>query len=268
VTLFRFYLRRYRLLFLGLLGLVLAHEFSFIIVFQHWREHAGLGKALLNFVPEKIRHGLGIPLTDITHPATYKALIMMRPDLRALLAAFGVAIGSDVIAGETTRGTSDLLFSHPVRRRDVVLAGMAVTAFYLACSAGVMLGGYAAAVAMFPMGPGQPTLAQLSPAVLNVAFASFGVALTAFVAGTLTRSRARAVAWSVFLFFLPMVLHFVAVFSDTARWFARLFPDYYYRPHTILMGIEKQRFLAPLAIMAVCVAASLFFAERRDLVRE
>jgi hypothetical protein len=65
-----------------------------------------------------------------------------------------------------------------------------------------------------------------------------------------------------------MVLHFVAVFSDTARWFARLFPDYYYRPHTILMGIEKQRFLAPLAIMAVCVAASLFFAERRDLVRE
>lgn len=265
MTLIRFYLRRYRLLFLGLLGLVLAHEFSFIIVFQHWREHTGLGEAILNFVPEKIRDGLGIPLADITHPATYKALILMRPDLRAILAAFGVAIGSDVIAGETTRGTSDLLFSHPVRRRDVVLAGMAVTALHLACAAGVLLGGYALAVAIFPMGPGQPTLAQLFPAVLNVVFASFGVSLTAFVAGTLTRSRARAVAWSVMLFFLPMVLHFLAVFSETARWFARLFPDYYYRPHTILLGLESQRLLAPLVIMTVCVAASILFAERRDL---
>jgi len=265
VTLIRFYLRRYRLLFLALLGLVLAHEISFIVVFQRWREHAGLGEAILNFVPEKIRKGVGIPLTDITHPATYKALIMMRPDLRALLAAFGVAIGSDVIAGETTRGTSDLLFSHPVRRRDVVLAGMAVTLFHLVCTACVMLGGYALAVALFPMGPGQPTLARLFPAVLNVTFASFGVALTAFVAGTLTRSRARAVAWGIVLFFFPMVLHFIAVFSDTARWFARLFPDYYYRPHTILLGIEPAPFVAPLAIMAVCVAASIFFAERRDL---
>jgi len=92
---------------------------------------------------------------------------------------------------------------------------------------------------------------------------------TAVKEGNLIESgRAKSgmpVAWSVLLFFLPMVLHFIAVFSDTARWFARLFPDYYYRPHTILMGIESPRVLAPLAIMAVCVIAAVFFAERRDL---
>lgn len=267
MTLFRFYLRRYRLLFLALLGLVLAHEVSFMVVFQHWRAHAGLGEAILNFVPEKLRRGIGIPLGDITHPATYEALILMRPDLRAILVAFGVAIGTDVIAGETTRGTSDLLFSHPVRRRDVVFAGMAVTLFHLACTAVVMLIGYELATALFPMGPGQPTLAQIVPPVLNVTFASFVVALTAFIPGTLARTRGRAVAWAIALFFLPMVLHFMAVFSTTARWFARLFPDYYYRPHTILLGIEPAPVLPLLAIGAVCVLASIFFAQRRDLAR-
>ncbi|MDH3592251.1 MAG: ABC transporter permease [Planctomycetota bacterium] len=267
-ALVRFQLRRHRWLFLGTLLLLMAHDFAFLFVFQFWKDNLELSDMVLSLIPGRIKEGMGIPLTDLTDPRTYKALIFMRPDLRALLLVFGITLGTDVIAGEVGRGTADVLYSHPVRRVHAIVAGFLACALHLVCAGLVMLVGFKFAARVFPMGPEEPALRELAPAVLNIVVASGAIVMLAFLLGSLSRTRGRAVAGTLLLILVPMVLDFLGVFTESIAWFARLFPEHYYRPHLILMGTgpsQTSLLLASATIGAAAGIAAVWFASRRDL---
>lgn len=271
VGLVRFYLRRYRTLFLALLALILLHDLAFACIFKFWQKQIEMADLFLRILPGRIRESMGMPITDLRDPVTFKALVYLRPDLRALTLVFGVAVGTDVIAGEVGRGTADLLYSHPVRRRTAVLAAAFVALLHLVCVGVVMLLGFKLATLVFPMGENQPTLAQLGPSVANIVLASFAICLTAFLAGSLCSTRGRAVGVSLLFILVPMVLDFMGFFTGMFTQVARLFPEHYYRPHLLLAGAGRHTFadyaVASCIIGGAVLVGAVFVAERRDLVK-
>ena len=269
-TLVRLHLRRHRLLFVLLPILVVAHEWLFLYIFQFWREQTQFADILLKWVPDAVRESIGIPLTDLTGAPTFKALIFLRPDFRILTVLFGIVVGTDVIAGEVGRGTSDLIFSHPVRRSAAVHAGAAAVAIHLCLIGCAMVFGFMTATRIFPMGDQQPLLATVLPCMALVLLSSFVIALVALMVGSLSPNRPRAVGISLMLIIGPIMLGFVGNFSEPVRWFAHLFPEYYYKPHLLLIGggelYGPWNWLALAGIGAVAYVGALYFAERRDLV--
>jgi ABC-type transport system involved in multi-copper enzyme maturation permease subunit len=268
-TLFRFYLRRYRVLFVALLALVFFHDLMLLYVFKFWKQQVELADLILSVFPGRVKEAAGIPLTDLTHPLTYKALIMLRPDSRALQLAFGVALGTDVIAGEAGRGTSDLLFSQPVRRRTAVLAGFLTIALHTFCMGLMMVFSFAVLSRILPMGAGAPETHLLVAPVVNIALTSLAVGSTILLVGSLSPTRGRAIFFGVLAIVVPLVLDFMGVFTDQLVWLARPFPEHYHRPHVLLAGsgeITLLQCVAPLLLITlVCTLAAAFFAERRDL---
>ena len=269
-TLIRFHLRRHRLLFVLLPILVVAHEWLFLYIYQFWREQTQFAGWILRWVPDAVREGVGIPLTDLTDSLTFKALIYLRPDFRVLTLLFGIVVGTDVIAGEVGRGTSDLLFSHPVRRSTAVRAGAAAIALHLGLIACAMIFGFVTGTRIFPMGDNQPTLASILPCVLLVITWAMVFSLVTMMIGSLAPNRPRAIGITLILLIGPMMLGFVGFFSKPIDWLAHLFPEYYYKPHLLLIGggglYGAANWIALAAIGLVAFAGALFFAERRDLV--
>ncbi len=269
LPLVRFYLRRYRALFLAVLLLALLHEATFLFLFQFWKKHAQFSDWIVSILPGRIREGMGIPIHDLTDPRTYKALVMMRPDARALPLVFGIALGTDVIAGESGRGTADLLFTHPVRRAAAVFAGAIAMLVHLAALGATMLLGYALLSRLLPMGPRQPSIAAAAPSIALAMAGSAAIGATAFLMGSLCARRGRAIGLTLVLVLVPMVLDFMGIFTSALTHVARLFPEHYYRPHAVLLGMPEPSLgacLAPLAAIGVsAIALAALLAERRDL---
>jgi hypothetical protein len=92
----------------------------------------------------------------------------------------------------------------------------------------------------------------------------------ALMVGSLAPNRPRAVGISLLLVIGPIMLGFVGTFSKPVDWIARVFPEYYYKPHLLLIGGSELygagNWFALAAIGVVAYAGALFFAERRDLV--
>jgi ABC-2 type transport system permease protein len=269
-TLIRLHLRRHRLLFLLLPILVVAHEWLFLYIYQFWREQTQFADILLKWVPDAVRESIGIPLTDLTGPPTFKALIFLRPDFRILTMLFGIVVGTDAIAGEVGRGTSDLIFSHPVRRSTAVNAAAAATAAHLCLIGCAMVFGFLTATRVFPMGDRQPELMAVLPCMALVLLSSFVISLVALMVGSLAPNRPRAVGISLLLIIGPIMLGFVANFSRPVQWFAHLFPENYYKPHLLLIGGSELygagNWFALAGIGLVAYLGARYFAERRDLV--
>jgi len=268
-SLLRLYLRRHRTMFFAVLALVLLHDVAFMFIFQFWKKHGQFGNWILSVMPGRMREGMGMPLTDLTDPRTYLALVMLRPDFRVLTLLYGVVVGTDVIAGEVGRGTAELVFSHPVRRRTAVFAGLAATLLHLLCLGAAMLLGFKAGVLLFPMGEAEPSVIELVPSVALVVLASMVISTTAFLWGSLCSTRGRAIAMSLFFILMPLVLSFMGLFSSAVTHLARLFPEHYYRPHSLLVGIRDPSLAqcaVPLAVIGVvAIIGAVWFAERRDL---
>lgn len=271
LTLLRFHLRRHRAAFAVATALATAHQVLFLGLFQFWKKNTDFATAAVRFLPRWFREGFGFPIEDLSDPLTYEALYFMRPELRALLLLFGVTVSSASLAGEVGAGTGDLLFSHPVRRRTAVLSGATAALTHLLALGAAIVLGYAAGTAFLPMGPGQPPVARIAPAVGMALLGSFAIVATTFLFGAACANRAQAVGWSVAVVIVPMFLDFAAIFVEPLRAVASAFPEHWYRPHRILAAPALHPIgpiAARLALVACAtLAASAWIAERRDLAR-
>ncbi|MGQ0614034.1 MAG: hypothetical protein ACT4PV_09885 [Planctomycetaceae bacterium] len=271
LVLLRFYLRRHRAAFAAATILTFLHHIVFLAIFQFWKKNTALAKLFLSAVPQTIKDGFGIPMDDLGDPLTFEALYFLRPELRALLLLFGVTAGTAMLAGEVGSGTADLLFSHPVRRRSAVLATAAATALHMIALGFMLACGYLAGVAIFPMGPGQPTLAVIVPGIAIAVLGSLAIAYTTFLFGAACKSRPQAVGWSLALILVPMFLDFIGIFYTPVARLTVLFPEHWWRSHRVVASAAANPVL-PLAlrlgsIAVVSLLASAFLAERRDLSR-
>jgi len=270
-TLLRFQLRRHRWIFVAPLLLAIAHEVLLLSIYQFWKSQLRISEWLVNLIPEPIREGVGIPITDLTHPRTFQALVYLRPDFRAITLFFGIVVATDVVAGEIGRGTSDLLFAQPIRRAHAIAAAALAILLHVLCLGAAILAGFVIATAIFPMGARQPAWFEIVPCVLDVVASSFAIALLAMCASCACSSRIRAVVASVTVVVLPLVLEFVGVFSPALRRTLAVLPEHYYRPHVLLAGIDRAfPFTDGLALAVIAIASfagAVWITGRRDLAR-
>ncbi|MFQ5843442.1 MAG: ABC transporter permease subunit [Planctomycetota bacterium] len=276
-TLLAFYLRRHRTAFwVTLLGIVL-HQILFLYLFRIIVDNPAKAAAINSAIPDFVFKLIGLPEFDLRLPRHFVGMYYLRLELRALLFVFGITVASNVVAGEVGRGTADLLFSHPVRRRAAVHAGAAAVFLHLLLVSLALCAGFAVGTRIFPMGRGQPALGDLVPSIASAASGAFVVLLYCLALSSFCRRRAQAVGWSVAIILVPLILKAISNMQaipgpgSPVSWISGLFPEHWYRPHHVLWLPGRWTYWGtvwPLAIQGtIALAVATTAAERRDLAR-
>lgn len=99
----------------------------------------------LEFLPQTWEQAFGVSFDEIATPGGRIAMSFIDPVVLFAAISWGIARGSDVVAGELGRGTMELLLAQPVRRGEIVFTQAVVAtlgAAVLACASwgGVLAG--------------------------------------------------------------------------------------------------------------------------------
>lgn len=142
-------------------------------------------------LPESLRAMFAGGETDITSPVGYLNSQIFAALAPVLMLVFAIGAGASAIAGDEEQGGLEIVLSHPVRRRDLVLArfvalAVLVAGLSLALLVSVAVG--SAAVGL-EIGLGSLVAASASVGMLGILFGALALA-----AGSLHPGRGRAVA--------------------------------------------------------------------------
>jgi ABC-2 type transport system permease protein len=173
--------------------------------------------AILNLLPKFVEPLLGVPLAKLASTAGRVSVLYVHVVTLLICLGWAVGRGSDVVSGEISRGTMDLLATLPVRRFAIVLASAVVTALGAAVLACSIWGGSC-------LGMGTVTLAerivpgQFLPGVLNLFCMTFCVAgLTALVSAW-DRSRWRTILVVGGFFAASSIVKLIARLWEPGAW--------------------------------------------------
>lgn len=222
--------------------------------------------ASIDFVRKIIQAILGTELPGGFTPATFGAIVWVHPIMLMLVFSHALVTGSRLPAGETDRGTIDMLATLPVSRwslqiSDSLVCGLGGAIVLTGLFAGNRIGmSLVDAALQFPPGAIAATLVNFY--VLYLAAAGM-VRLFAAI----SESRGRAIGWSLGLLILSMLISFLAQFWSVAKAVSFLSVLEYYQPLQIAAGgVWPVRDILCLGIFAIVswTAAGVVF-RRRDV---
>lgn len=180
-----------------------------------------------------------------------------------ILAAFTIAFGISIVAGEEQAGTLDLVLSYPLTRGRLVVekyVAMGAATALLAASQAVGLWGAAAAY-NYELDAGG--LAAVSLHLWLLAMALGSVAL--LIANASGRRGVAAGATALFAL-ISYLINSLAGLSTTADTLRPLSVFYYYHGHAPILEGVNWNDVAVLGLFCLaCLAASLVAVNRRDL---
>jgi ABC-2 type transport system permease protein len=193
----------------------------------------GMIAAILDYLPSFVEPLLGVPLAKLATAAGRISVLYVH--LVTLLVCLGWAIGrgSDVVSGEISRGTMDLLATLPVRRWWIVVASGAVTALGAAVLALSIWAGSLIGVRTVPL-PDPVAPEQYFPGVLNLFAMTFCLAGLTALASAWDRSRWRTVLLAGGFFAVSSVVKLIARLWTPGAWL-----EYF----SFLTAFEPQRLI-------------------------
>ena len=172
---------------------------------------------ILSLLPKFVEPMLGVPLAKLASTAGRVSVLYVHVVTILVCLGWAVGRGSDVVSGEISRGTMDLLATLPVRRFAIVFASAVVTALGAAVLACSIWGGSC-------LGMSTVTLAerivpgQFLPGVLNLFSMTFCVAgLTALVSAW-DRSRWRTILVAGGFFAVSSIVKLIARLWEPGAW--------------------------------------------------
>ncbi len=232
----------------------------FVIVMLHAAIYQSVSESPGNPHPDALE-GIYGEAGDSTSPEGYTGAYLS--NLAVLLAVIAIVVGTGATAGEEGAGTLDLLLSHPVTRRKVVLgkaAGLAV-GLSLAALAGIpafLLGGMAADQQLTGLRFGEAALSEIPFVLLFLAIGLWsGAALP-------TRALAGTVSAAVMV--VAYVLTAVGGIVDLLDVPRKLSPFYGLdSSHVLLHGFDWWRSGGMLAATGIVLALALRSFERREI---
>ena len=220
-----------------------------------------LTEAVENY-PEELMAFFGGELDFATGPGYLEGELysLMVP---LLLLVYGIGAGARAIAGEEEEGTLDLLLSHPLRRRRVLLEKLGAAVALLAVLGLVVFLAVTLSAAVF--GLHVETLdvaaATLGAVLLGAAFAS-----VAILVGAATGSRALAIGVPATLVIASYLLFGLANLVDVLEPLGPLTPwDWYAGGDQLRRGPDWSGLGLLLASVVVVAGAAIPLFERRDL---
>lgn len=231
----------------------------------------GMITAILDYLPSFVEPLIGVPLAKLATATGRISVLYVH--LVTLLVCLGWAIGrgSDVVSGEISRGTMDLLATLPVRRWWIVVASGAVTALgaaVLALSiwAGCVLGVKTVTLSD-PVAPG-----QFFPGVLNLFSMTFCLAGLTALASACDRSRWRTILLTGGFFAVSSVVKMIARLWAPGAWLKYLSFLTAFEPQKLIlldphvtrpMAWQYNGALIGIGLAAYALAAIVF--SRRDI---
>jgi ABC-2 type transport system permease protein len=180
-----------------------------------------------------------------------------------LLLVYGIGAGARAIAGEEEAGTLDLLLSHPLRRRRVLLEKLGAAVALLALLGAIVFLTVTLSSAVFGLEVGtlDVAAATLGAVLLGAAFAAL-----ALLVGAATGSRGLAIGVPAALVIASYLLYGLANLVDALAPLAPLTPwDWYAGGDQLRNGLDWSGTLLLLASVVVLAGAAIPLFDRRDL---
>ncbi len=231
----------------------------------------GMITAILDYLPSFVETLVGVPLAKLATPLGRISVLYVH--LVTLLVCLGWAVGrgSDVVSGEISRGTMDLLATLPVRRYWVVVSSGAVTGLGAAVLAVSIWAGSLVGMHVVTLPEAVPA-ASFLPGVLNLFSMTFCLAGITALISSWDRSRWRTILAAGGLFAVSSVVKMIARLWTPGAWLKYLsFLTAFEPQKLILLDPEVTRTMAwwydgallGLGLGAYVLAAIVF--SRRDI---
>lgn len=175
---------------------------------------------------------------------------------------FAISMGTQALAGEEDRGTMDLLLSHPIARRRIVLEkwlsmGTLTALLALTLLVVLLLSNPAFGLEFTMLGM---LAANGGLALIGIFFGTLALAI-----GALTGNRGLTIGVSAGAAIATFFVHGLAPLVDSIAWTQKLSPFYWFLGSTPLENGFDPLFIGLLAGIAVALAVALLAFERRDV---
>ena len=231
----------------------------------------GAVSMILDLLPKFVEPLVGVPLAKLA--TTTGRISVLYVHLVTILVCVGWAVGrgSDVVSGEISRGTMDLLATLPVRRYWVIVASAAVTALGTAVLALSIWAGSVLGIATVSL-PDAVEPRWFLPGVLNLFSMTFCLAGITALVSAWDRNRWRTALLAGGLFVVSSIVKMIARLWTRGEWLKYLSLLTAFEPQQlILLEPEATRSMAwryngallGLGLAAYVLAAIVF--SRRDI---
>jgi len=207
----------------------------------------------VSFFQDFLKGLLGTQIGDVVGPRALTSLPWVHPVALALLWAHEIAICTQLPAGETDRGTIDVLLGLPVSRTRAYLS---VTVVWLAAGLFVVAMGFAGNMIGSSLAPPdfRSPIDRVLIVVANLLCLYVAVGGFACMVSTLSNHRGRAIGLVFAVVLASFFLSVLAPMWEPARSISFLSVLNYYRPMTVLAGSSP-----PAADMLVLVTTGAVF---------
>jgi len=193
----------------------------------------GMITAILDYLPSFVETLVGVPLGKLA--TTVGRISVLYVHLVTLLVCLGWAVGrgSDVVSGEISRGTMDLLATLPVRRYWIVVSSGAVTGLGAAVLAFSIWTGSLVGIHVVTL-PDSVSPASFLPGVLNLFSMTFCLAGITALISACQRSRWRTILVAGGFFAVSSVVKMIARLWAPGAWLKYL---------SLLTAFEPQKLI-------------------------
>lgn len=185
--------------------------FAFALLYVWLSSKIELGPLaeILEGLPAPIERLSGIPFADVTTSSGLISVLFVDPILFVTCAIWAIARGSDVVSGEISRGTMEVLLAQPVRRLRILWTQGVITTIGAAVLAvAAVLGTYAGLVAVG--WTDRVDIRDFYPAGVDVFALTFCIGGMATLVSACDRYRARAVGIATGIIVVQFVLKMMA----------------------------------------------------------
>jgi ABC-2 type transport system permease protein len=225
-----------RSLLLGTLALMLT--FPWVFIWLTSQIPLGNLKIILSLLPPAAERMSAVPLSQVATTAGRIAVAYDHPLVLFLMSIWGIARGSDAVAGELGRGTLEMVLSQPVRRFSVLVVQASVTtAGALLLATAVWLSTWLG-LATIELEDQVSALVYLPPA-LNVFSLTFFLAGVSTMASSWDRYRSRTIGLVGAFYVVSMILMVMARGAPGWEWLGYF---------SFFNAFEPQRLVAKPAI--------------------
>ena len=181
----------------------------------------------------------------------------------AILAVFGIGLGTAAVAGEEDTGTLNMLLAQPIARWRVVVekfaAGVVLT--FVICVAIAVTLAVSNPLVDLGLGWGNIVAANLGLALFTLVFLGLSLAL-----GAVTGNRGLTIGVSAAITVAAFFVNGLAPLVDELSWAQNLSPFYWIQgPDRLTNGFSPGWSLLMVAVTAVLVVAAVIGFDRRDI---
>lgn len=210
---------------------------------------------LLDLLPKSFRAFLGGQYVDIFSAHGFLAVGYKHPLTLLVIAGTGIAIASRTPAGDIGTRAMDLVLSHPVARRTVVLASLVMLWGTAALAVAGLFLGHTIGIAVFGLDV-DDYATRFAPVWVHGWLFAGCIGTIALAVSTRCANRGRAVGWAAGLVGAFLLLDFGAQLGEPLAWLGYATPFGYYEPARIVA--ERHVAWGDVVALAVasCVAAA------------